>query len=428
MIDNTHIYNLKAVMYEVGLSAATLRAWESRYGLLKPQRSRGGHRLYSRQDIEMLKWLVQKQNEGLSISHAIEMWKSLHEADQVNLLQILAAAPEVTTGEGTLDELRDKWVAACILFDDQAANRTLDQAFAIAAPETICTEVLQKGLVQIGAGWYAGSISVQQEHFASAIAIRRINSLMVAVAPPTRVGHILAACPPGEEHAFILLLVTYLLRRAGWDVIYLGANVPLEDLEATIQVTKPVMVLSAAQTLNSAASLRTMSEYLMTRIIPLAYGGGIFSRIPVSTQCISGYYLGTNIAMVLKMLEQLVIEPPSMPIAQPVSPEYAQTLKIFLQNETLIIDQVASKIQSELIEPAHLELASTNLTRLIASALVLGDINLLDPSIEWLNGLLENRGFSAFVVLQFYAAYLQAVERCLGDEGKVILSWLSRLK
>src|SRR4030065_610386 len=130
MIDNRHIYNLKAVMHEVGLSAVTLRAWERRYGLLRPQRSRGGHRLYSRQDIEMLKWLVQKQNEGLSISHAIEMWKSLHEADQVNLLQTLAAASEVTTGEGTLDELLDKWVAACILFDDQAANRTLDQAFA----------------------------------------------------------------------------------------------------------------------------------------------------------------------------------------------------------------------------------------------------------------------------------------------------------
>ena len=47
-------------MHEVGLSAATLRAWERRYGLLKPQRSAGGHRLYSRQDIEMLKWLVEK--------------------------------------------------------------------------------------------------------------------------------------------------------------------------------------------------------------------------------------------------------------------------------------------------------------------------------------------------------------------------------
>ena len=301
----------------------------------------------------------------------------------------LGAVPETSLGEGMIDQLREQWISACLAFDDQAANQGLDQAFAIAAPETVCTEVLQKGLAHIGEGWYDGSISVQQEHFASAIAIRRINSLMAAVTPPTRVGHILAACPPGEVHDFILLLVTYLLRRAGWDVIYLGANVPLEDLEITIQVTKPVFVLSAAQTLNSVASLRTMSEYLMARTIPLAYGGGMFSRVPGSIQCISGYYLGMNIAAVPKMLEQLVVEPPSMLIAQPVSPEYAQTLKIFLQNETLIVNQAASMMPFELIEPGHLELATTNLTRLIASALVLGDINLLDPSIEWLNGLLK---------------------------------------
>ena len=428
MIDNTHIYNLKAVMYEVGLSAATLRAWENRYGLLKPQRSGGGHRLYSRQDIEMLKWLVQKQNEGLSISHAVEMWKSFHEVDQLNLLETLAPALDVTTGEGTLDGLRERWISACTAFDDQAANRTLDQAFAIAAPETVCTEVLQKGLAQIGAGWYGGSIGVQQEHFASAIAIRRVNNLMAAVTPPIRTGHILAACPPGEAHDFILLLVTYLLRRAGWDVIFLGGNVPLEDLESTIQITKPVLVLSAVQTLNSAASLRTMSEYLMTQGIPLAFGGGIFNLAPASIKCISGYYLGSDLVIIPKMVEKLIAASPSMPIAQSVSPEYAQTLKIFLQNEAVITRHIGAQMQTELIEPAYLEIANANLTRMVASALILGDINLLDHSIEWLNGLLENRGFSASVVLQFYTAYLQAIQRNLGDEGKVILGWLSRLK
>jgi DNA-binding transcriptional MerR regulator len=64
MADQTPLYNLKAVTNEVGLNPATLRAWERRYGLLKPKRTPGGHRLYSRQDIEMLKWLVERQKEG----------------------------------------------------------------------------------------------------------------------------------------------------------------------------------------------------------------------------------------------------------------------------------------------------------------------------------------------------------------------------
>jgi DNA-binding transcriptional MerR regulator len=422
MTDTTHIYNLKAVMREVGLTAATLRAWERRYGLVKPQRSAGGHRLYSRQDIDMLKWLVVRQNEGLSISRAVEMWNTLPKG------QIPTPKPGISMGSAILDELCDQWIAACAVFDDQAANRTLDQAFALASPETICTEVLQKGLAQIGASWYAGSTSVQQEHFASAIAIRRINSLLAATAQPTRIGHILAACPPGEEHEFPLLLVTYLLRRSSWDVVYLGTNVPLSHLDATIQSTQPSLLLSAAQTLESAASLRLMSEYLVAQDVPLAFGGGIFLSIPASVQSISGYYLGTVIAMVPQIIERLVTAHHSVHNARPVSPEYAQSLRKFHRNETLMISFVASEMQSESIKPAHLEIANANLTRMISSALILGDINLLDHSINWLNGLLENYGLSTSVALQFYATYQRAVERYLGDDGSIIRDWFSKLQ
>jgi hypothetical protein len=171
-----------------------------------------------------------------------------------------------------------------------------------------------------------------------------------------------------------------------------------------------------------------MSEYLMTQGIPLAFGGGIFNRAPASIKSISGYYLGSDLVIVPKMIELLIATSPSMPIAQSVTPEYARTLKIFLENEAVITSHVGAQMQSEIIEPAYLEIAIANLSRQVASALILGDINLLDPSIEWLNDLLENRGFSGSVVVQFYLAYQHAVERSIGDEGKVILGWFSRLK
>ncbi len=426
MSDTTPIYNLKAVMHEVGLSASTLRAWELRYGLLKPQRTAGGHRLYTKQDIEMLKWLVERQKEGLSISHAVEMWKAMKFEDSKNKAQIQVTMPEISKGEVILDQLREQWTTACAAFDDQTANRVLDQAFAIAAPETICTEVLQKGLAHIGEGWYAGTTSVHQEHFTTAIAIRRINTLLASVAPPTRSGRILAACPPGEAHDFILLLITYLLRRRGWDVIYLGSNVPLQDLDAAIESTKPTQVLSAAQTLTSAASLRTMSEFLTRQGIPLTFGGGVFIQVPATVQCISGYYLGTNVPMVPNTTELLVMAPPSIPAALPLSSAYSHVLSRFLQNESFISGYVASTMQAISIEPVYLEIANDNLTRQIYSALILGDINLLDHSVSWLNGLLGNYGISTGVVEQFYTIYRQAVEHYLGDDGVVIRDWLSK--
>ena len=77
-IDNTipH-YNLGYVIRETNIHPDTLRAWERRYGLPKPQRSEGGHRLYTSRDIEIIRWLMQQQNNGLSISKAVALMKEL---------------------------------------------------------------------------------------------------------------------------------------------------------------------------------------------------------------------------------------------------------------------------------------------------------------------------------------------------------------
>ena len=66
-------FNLKVVVQETGLKPDTLRAWERRYGLPQPHRTPGGHRLYSQRDIDTLKWLVARQNEGMSISRAVKL-------------------------------------------------------------------------------------------------------------------------------------------------------------------------------------------------------------------------------------------------------------------------------------------------------------------------------------------------------------------
>jgi methanogenic corrinoid protein MtbC1 len=424
MADATPIYNLKAVMREVGLSAATLRAWELRYGLPKPERTVGGHRLYSRQDIEMLKWLVARQNEGLSISHAVEMWKNQPTREQRLAPMATEVLLETGPGEGIFDELRQKWINACLMFDDLSANHILDQAFALATPEMICNEVLQKGLAQIGELWYTGTLHVQQEHFASAIAFRRLNSLLAGTVPTVRPGRIIAACPPGETHDFILLLVTYFLRRGGWDVIFLGSDVPLEDLDLTIRETKPVLVVSAAQTLTGAASLRGMSESLAKQGIRLAYGGGIFIALPETTHHISGYYLGDDILHIAETVKGLLDATPPLPTAQPLSTEYSIALERFQKDSALITSHVKLEMQSAQVDSHLLGNAIENLNAKICSAITLGDIRLLDPTTAWLSGLLKNHGFTPSIILRLFSVYRQAVQLYLGVDGDLITAWL----
>src|SRR5512135_436412 len=115
-------YNLKAVLQETGIGADTLRAWERRYGLPKPQRTPGGHRLYSQRDIHLIKWLVARQAEGLSISRAVKRWNELAQAGEDPLAQVHVMLGQELGGSRTnLDGLREAWLAACFEYDEVRA-------------------------------------------------------------------------------------------------------------------------------------------------------------------------------------------------------------------------------------------------------------------------------------------------------------------
>jgi DNA-binding transcriptional MerR regulator len=427
MTSHLPTYNLKAVIHETGLTPATLRAWERRYGLLKPQRSPGGHRLYSDREIALLKWLVARQDEGLSISLAVELWLNLEKSAQDPFQQI--SAPRVASAGGAmLDRLRSNWITACLAFDEPTAEQALAQAFAIAAPEVVCTELLQKGLAEFGERWYAGAASVQQEHFASALAMRRLNALFAAAPFPTRSGRLLAACPPGEAHDFSLLMLAFILRLHGWEVVYLGANVPFSRLDVTLQQTAPRLVLSVSQTLHSAAALSEMTSYVNAQAIPLAYGGGIFNHIPALTERIAGYFLGHELSIAPQVVERLLTHPAAAPKPQPLSSANATALAKFTEKEALIVSSVTAALQTAQIDPRRLEEANVNFTRSITSALALGDIRFLDHSVRWLKGLLENYGLSSFLATHYYAAYRQAVQQHLGSHAAPILDWLAQFE
>jgi DNA-binding transcriptional MerR regulator len=421
-------YNLKVVVKETGLTPATLRAWERRYHLFKPLRSPGGHRLFSEDEINLLKWLVARQKEGLSISRAVDLWRNQASQSPVQIQIPPVEQPVPALGEGMLDQLRHSWREACLAFNEPEAELATAKALAIATPEVVCTQVLEKGLAELGEGWYAGTVSVQQEHFASALVARRLNALFAVAPKPTRPERLLAACPPGEDHDLALLMLAFIMRWRGWEVIYLGADVPLEQLDATLRATSCHLVLSVAQTLPGAASLIELAEFTNARFIPLAYGGGVFNYIPGLTERIPGYYLGQQVDAAPQVVEHLLTYRPSQPASRPLPPAYIATLANFREKEALIFTRVRQILQSSPIDPRYVEVANTNFTRAVVAALVLGEINYLDYSAEWLNGLLENYGLSPTFAVQYYKAFHQAVQEQPGLQVEPILEWLTKFE
>ncbi len=424
-------YNLKVVIRETGLKADTLRAWERRYGLPNPQRTAGGHRLYSQYDIEMIKWLIERLDEGLRINRAVQLWQSFEEQGQDPLQMMPSAGTRQPFAGGeslsgaTLDDIREQWIAACLAFDEVRAENLLAQAFARYPLETVCLEVLRQGLHEIGELWYTGESSVQQEHFASSLAIRRLNALLAAAPTPTRRGKILTAAPPGENHIFSLLLVTLFLRLRGWEVIYLGANVPINKLDETIRISRPDLVISVAHQLFTASSLFEVAKYLRAEKVPLAFGGLIFNLLPNLQERIPGNFLGNSLDDIVQSVEQLMFHPREIPGMEPIPEIYLNAADHFREFQPVIAADLWEQFKSNGMDVRHLEIANEFLGKDILAGLSLGDVNLLEHEIDWLAGLLKTHNIPSELLPEYLMFYKQAVETNLDQRGQPVVDWLN---
>jgi DNA-binding transcriptional MerR regulator len=424
-IKNEPTYNLKAVVKETGIKPDTLRAWERRYGLPQPGRTEGGHRIFTQRDIETLKWLSARQDEGLSISRAVDLWNKLESDGQDPLLAMsyetsTAGEPLVVLSGKAVDEARELWIKACMEFDEDRAEQILNQAFAQYSPETVVLEVLVKGLSFIGDGWYRGEITVQQEHFASSLAIRRLDALIAAAPKPSKAGTVLIACPPEDEHTFSPLVITYLLRRNSRRALFLGADVPFNRFNDALDQTKPVLVIMTAQDLHTAAQLIPFADLLAERDIPFAFGGLVFNLRPNLSKRIRGYLLGNNLGDTPEAVERLLSSGPKAPKVEPISEDYSQAIRALKASENEIIAALAREFGGSNMDNYHMALANLHLTRDVLASLKFGEMDYLSTDIIWAQGLIENYKIPPEALVGYLETYADVVQGELGEAGEPI--------
>jgi methanogenic corrinoid protein MtbC1 len=432
MVSTTPAFNLKVVLKETGLTADTLRAWERRYGLPVPQRSAGGHRLYSQRDIETIKWLMKRQTEGLSISRAVDMWKEqlASGADPLAGSASSTFAPASTmpaqyASDTTLDSLRAQWIEACLNFSESSAEQTLNQAFSIFPVEAVCTEVLQKAMSEIGDLWYENRASVQQEHFAAGLAMRRLDALLSASPAPTRNLTLIVGCPADEWHAFTPLLLSLFLRRRGLNVIYLGANVPAQQFSNTVRNTKADLVVLVAQQLITAATLQQTALMLSSQNIPVAFGGRIFTLYRNLPASISGYFLGPELDTALDEIETILTT--KTKYAQPEAPSqiYIAAYQAYVSRRPQIELTIRQTLEPLSISPEEIRTSIYFLGENITAALQLGDMTHVSNEIDWLKGLLQSHSSPEGQLVRFMQTYSEAVDRNINGQGQPIYEWFT---
>lgn len=217
-----------------GVSPELLRAWERRYGLLRPTRSAGGLRLYSAADVERVRSMREHLGRGLAAAEAAAAAMSAQ-----------ASAPP-TEPAPALGALRDELATALDAFDEPRAQALLDRMLATLTVDTLLSEVVLPYLRELGARWERGEASIAQEHFASGILRGRLLGLArgwgLGVGPTA-----VLACLPGELHDLGLIAFGLALRSRGWRVVFLGADSPIETVEeASRRTASSLVVISTA--------------------------------------------------------------------------------------------------------------------------------------------------------------------------------------
>lgn len=423
------IYNLKAVVERTGVTADALRAWERRYGLPKPARTEAGHRIYSQRDIDVVRWLVARQEEGLRIGRAVKLWQSLEGEgrDPLRTMPLPAETPAAKRPMGeTVAELRRDWLAACLAYEEQAAEQALTRALAMYPPQLVYSQIIGLAIAEIGHGWYRGDVTPQQEHFASQLAMRRLQTLMEAAPPPTRRGRILAACPPGEEHTLGLLTFSLLLRRNGWDVVYLGAKVPLKKMEDTIAAAEPDLIVLAAQQLHSAASLLKMARLEWHTTVPLAFGGRIFNEVPDLQSRIPGHFLGPTIDRGVTEAERLLTTARPVPEVELPGESARAALLHYRERRPTLEAHVEQALTAAGLDIDSLRELNESFARAIEAALTFDDTDLLGHYVDWLTGLGERQRPSLDHLRVYLQAYLDASQSHLDARAARLVNWLSR--
>jgi methanogenic corrinoid protein MtbC1 len=240
-----------------GVSPELLRAWERRYGLLRPSRSAGGFRLYGDEDVVRIRRMNELLGSGLSAAEAAT--RALEEPPQT-LEQTGAPAAAAAA-------MRE----AMLAFDDTTAHEVLDSALASLSVETVLWDVVVPTLRTIGDGWEAGTVTVAQEHFASNVLRGRLLGL--ARGWGRGVGPVaLLACPQGEQHDLPLLLYALALRANGWRIAFLGADTPLQTVERVVEELRPDAVVLSLTTAEHGRAVERDVKALAART-PVFVGG-----------------------------------------------------------------------------------------------------------------------------------------------------------
>jgi DNA-binding transcriptional MerR regulator/methanogenic corrinoid protein MtbC1 len=260
------MHTVSWVAQQLGLAPGTLRAWEQRYGIVRPARSEGGYRLYDDEDVATLREMAALVASGMQPALAAEQLRSG------------PTAAARSNGSGPLGAgLPDHAVliASGRDYNVGALEAVLDEAFATASFERVVDGWLLPAMVAVGEAWADGSLDVSQEHFISSGVMRRLAAAFQAAGHPRGGRAVVTGLAPGATHEIATLAFATMLRRAGLRVTHLGADLPVNSWVVAVGATRPdAVVIGVPRAMDGAAAREVLAALADTAPQVVRFLGG----------------------------------------------------------------------------------------------------------------------------------------------------------
>jgi MerR family transcriptional regulator, light-induced transcriptional regulator len=213
-----------------GIKAHTIRIWEQRYSFLKPERTGTNIRYYSNSELKTVLNIALLNKYGYKISH-IDKMSEAEIKDKLLALNQLQAQQE---------RIVNDLIQHMIDMDMDEFERIINNYIAARGIERSITQIIFPFLEKIGILWLTSHINPAQEHLVSNVVRQKLIVGIEGVSTSLKVDKtVLLFLPEGEYHEMGLLFMNYILKSRGVSTVYIGANIPLEDLEYVVRYKKP---------------------------------------------------------------------------------------------------------------------------------------------------------------------------------------------
>lgn len=229
-------YSINDLEKITGIKAHTIRIWEKRYNVVDPERTDTNIRFYNDEDLKKLLNISTLNKHGFKISEIVKMGTD----------RLCEKIVEISNASTDYDSYINNLVVSMIELDEDKFEKVLSSAIIKMGFEKTITHIIYTFLNKVGILWQVGTINPAQEHFITNLIRQKV---IIAIdgqdhSPRPDAKTFLLFLPENELHELGLLFYTYIIKKAGHKVIYLGQSVPLKDVLEVIKIRKADFIIT----------------------------------------------------------------------------------------------------------------------------------------------------------------------------------------